>query len=225
MKITMISKALTLTTFASFLVACPAKKPETDTAKASYFLGQQIGQNLRKQNLQLDRGLIMQGLSDALGNKESLLSKEEIQAAQQILSRMASEQMAEIQKVSLKTATEFLEANKKNPGWLTTASGLQYKVLKEGKGRKPKATDTVSVHYVGTLHDGTKFDSSRDRGTPAEFKMNAMIKGMAEALLLMPEGSHWVILLPSSLAYGPSGSGPIPPNAVLMFDVELLKIK
>lgn len=209
-------------TFALF--AC-SKKLESDQQKASYFIGQQIGNNLKKQNLSFDQSLVLEGLLDAMKGKDSRLDPKQMAEAQQIFNRMVIGKAQEVEKQNLKTATEFLEANKKNPGWVTTASGLQYKVLKAGKGKKPKATDTVVVHYVGTLHDGTKFDSSRDRGQPAEFKVNGVIKGWSEALQLMNEGSHWIIVLPASLAYGPSGNGPIPPNAVLMFDVELLKVK
>lgn len=211
--------------FLAIVAGCSPKKPQSDLDKASYFVGQQIGQNMRKQNLELNRGVIMQGMSDALSGKEGALSPEEMQAAQQLFNRLVSEKVQQMSKASMKTAEEFLEANKKNPGWITTASGLQYKVLKAGKGKKPKAHDSVLVHYVGTLHDGTKFDSSRDKGKPAELKVDGVLKGWSEALQLMPEGSHWVLLLPASLAYGATGAGPIPPYAVLMFDVELIKVK
>jgi FKBP-type peptidyl-prolyl cis-trans isomerase FkpA/FKBP-type peptidyl-prolyl cis-trans isomerase FklB len=209
----------------AIVTACSPKKPESDIDKASYFVGQQIGQNMRRQNLRLNRGVIMQGMSDALNEKEGALTPEEMQAAQQLFNRLVNEKVQEMSKANMKSAEDFLEANKKNPGWVTTASGLQYKVLKAGKGRKPKAHDTVLVHYVGTLHDGTKFDSSRDRGKPSELKVDGVLKGWSEALQLMPEGSHWVLLLPAALGYGASGAGPIPPHSVLMFDVELIKVK
>ena len=118
-----------------------------------------------------------------------------------------------------------LEKNKANPKVKVTKSGLQYEVIKEGKGPKPKATDKVSVHYVGTLIDGTEFDSSVKRGQPAEFPVGGVIPGWVEALQLMPVGSKWRLVIPGNLAYGERGAGAqIGPNAVLVFEVELLKI-
>ena len=122
---------------------------------------------------------------------------------------------------------EFLKENEKKEGVKTLPSGLQYKVLKEGEGKSPKATDTVSVHYRGTLLDGTEFDSSTKRGEPAEFPVNRVIKGWTEALQLMKEGAKWMLYIPASLAYGERGTpgGPIGPNETLIFEVELLKVK
>lgn len=121
----------------------------------------------------------------------------------------------------------FLKENATKEGVKTLPSGLQYKVVKEGSGKAPKATDTVSVHYRGTLIDGKEFDSSHKRGEPAEFPVNAVIKGWTEALQLMKEGSKWMLYIPASLAYGERGTpgGPIGPNETLIFEVELLKVK
>ncbi len=120
----------------------------------------------------------------------------------------------------------FLDENAKDPDVKTTASGLQYKVLKKGKGKSPRATDTVTVHYTGKLTDGTVFDSSYKRGKPVKFKVNAVIKGWSEALLMMQKGSKWELFIPPSLGYGDKGvPGVIPPKAVLIFEVELIKPK
>lgn len=120
----------------------------------------------------------------------------------------------------------FLSQNAENPDVVTTASGLQFKVIKEGKGKSPKTSDTVTVHYEGKLTNGTVFDSSYNRGKPTQFKVNAVIKGWTEALLSMKKGSKWEIFIPPELAYGNKGvPGVIPPNSVLIFKVELIKIK
>ena len=126
---------------------------------------------------------------------------------------------------NLKAGEDFLEQNKQREGVKTTPSGLQYEVLTEGTGPKPKATDNVKCHYHGTLIDGTVFDSSVQRGQPATFPLNMVIKGWTEALQLMPVGSKWTLFIPSSLGYGSRGAGgSIPPNATLIFDVELISI-
>jgi FKBP-type peptidyl-prolyl cis-trans isomerase FklB len=124
-----------------------------------------------------------------------------------------------------KEGEAFLAENKKKDGVKTLPSGLQYKVLAEGKGKTPKATDTVTVHYRGTLTDGTEFDSSYKRNQPASFPVNGVIKGWTEALQLMKEGSKWQLFIPASLAYGEPGRPGIPPNSVLIFDVELISVK
>ncbi len=123
-----------------------------------------------------------------------------------------------------KAGEDFLAANAKKPGVKVLPSGLQYKVLKSGNGPSPKATDTVKTHYHGTFINGKVFDSSVERGEPVEFPVNGVIKGWTEALQLMKVGDKWQLFIPSDLAYGPDGQGPIPPNSVLVFDVELLGI-
>lgn len=216
-----LSPALAL----SFLGAGCNKKPEGDMERSSYFIGQQIGLNLKRQGVGLKKAELVQGLSDALDGKPSQLNEQEMQAAQQNFNNAVNAKIKETEQNNIKAAEKFLEDNKKNPDWKTTESGLQYKVLKEGSGHAPGAKSTVVVHYTGTLIDGTKFDSSRDRAGPAEFRVDGVIAGWTEALQMMKPGAHWVVLLPPHLAYGASGSGPIPPNSVLLFDMELLGVK
>jgi FKBP-type peptidyl-prolyl cis-trans isomerase len=125
---------------------------------------------------------------------------------------------------NLAAGTAYLEQNRAKPGVTTTASGLQYEVLRAGDGERPSAESVVRIHYRGTLIDGTEFDSSYGRGEPAEFPIDGVIAGFSEALRLMPVGSQWRIVIPSDIAYGPSGSGPIGPNSTLIFEIELLEI-
>jgi FKBP-type peptidyl-prolyl cis-trans isomerase len=200
------------------------KKPEGDLERSSYFIGQQIGQNLKKQNLNLKQTELLQGITDALEGKNARLSETEMQAAQNNFNKLVNSKIKETEDKNKKSAEQFLEENKKNAGWATTASGLQYKVLKEGSGKSPGEKSTVQVHYTGTLLDGTKFDSSRDRTQPGLFKVDGVIPGWTEALKLMKPGAHFVVVLPPQLAYGPTGAGPIPPNSVLVFDMELLAV-
>jgi len=147
------------------------------------------------------------------------LYRKEAQAAQQKVKAEQGEK-------NMQEGPKFLEENKTKEGVVVLPSGLQYKVLTEGTGKSPKATDKVKVHYKGTLINGKEFDSSYKRGTPAEFPVNGVIKGWTEALQLMKEGSKWMLYLPSDLAYGPRGAGgDIGPNATLIFEVELLEVK
>jgi FKBP-type peptidyl-prolyl cis-trans isomerase len=183
-----------------------------------------MGANLRKQSLDIDQKEVVHGLRDGLNGEKAALNEAELSTAQQAFTRMAAAKQQELQNKNAEASKKFLEDNKKNADWKTTASGLQYKIIKDGAGKLPTEKDTLKVHYVGTLVDGTKFDSSRDRTAPAEYQLGKVIKGLHEALSMMKKGSHWVVLLPPELAYGPSGNGPIPPSAVLMYDLELIDI-
>jgi FKBP-type peptidyl-prolyl cis-trans isomerase FklB len=146
--------------------------------------------------------------------------------AQTAINEFFAKQKTEVMSKNKKAGEEFLAKNKSNEGIVTTASGLQYKVLVAGTGAKPKATDTVDCHYEGRLIDGTVFDSSYRRGQSAQFPVNGVIPGWVEALQLMPVGSKWQLYIPSELAYGEYGAGEtIEPNSTLIFDVELLGIK
>ncbi|NLB13930.1 MAG: FKBP-type peptidyl-prolyl cis-trans isomerase [Gammaproteobacteria bacterium] len=204
-------------------------KLETERDKASYLVGMQIGGSLQQIKDEIDLSTVFQAIETSLKGDEPLLSQEEAGAVQQAFAeRLQAKHAAEQQAAATKNKQEgeaFLAANKNKSGVKTTASGLQYQVVTEGKGAKPAATDTVSVHYTGTLLDGTKFDSSVDRGQPATFALNAVIPGWTEALQLMPVGSKYTLWIPSELAYGDRGTpGPIGPNSTLKFEVELLEI-
>ncbi len=202
---------------------------KTQTDSVSYTIGMDIGKNLKNQKIEVVPEVLAQGIKDILDSNQTLLTEEQ---AQEVISALQQELMAKHQEMvemqkekNKKAGDEFLAENKKKAGVMTLPSGLQYKVLKMGTGAKPKATDKVTVHYKGTLIDGTEFDNSYTRGEPATFAVNQVIKGWTEALQLMPVGSKWIIYLPPDLAYGEQGAGQvIEPNSTLIFEVELIKI-
>jgi len=202
---------------------------KTEKDKISYMVGMQIGGSLTQIKDEIDVAVVIQALQSALKGEESKLSQEEAMALQQSFAqKLQAKREAEMQVAATKNKAEgeaFLAKNKSEAGVMSTASGLQYKVVTAGTGSKPAATDTVKVHYTGTLLDGTKFDSSVDRGEPAQFALNAVIPGWTEALQLMPVGSKYTLWIPSELAYGDRGTpGPIGPNSTLRFEVELIEI-
>lgn len=198
--------------------------------KGSYGIGVDIGRNLKRQNIDVNADALAKGLQDVLGGKKLLLTDEELQVTmtemqKEIMSKHESASKAKGD-VNMKKGTEFLAANKAKEGVVTLPSGLQYKIIKAGEGKKPAATDTVECHYKGTLIDGTEFDSSYRRGQPATFPVNGVIRGWQEALPLMPVGSKWQLFIPSDLAYGSRGAGgDIGPNETLIFEIELLGVK
>jgi FKBP-type peptidyl-prolyl cis-trans isomerase FklB len=198
--------------------------------KESYSLGYQFGQNLKAQSLEINLDVYTSGVRDALGGKDSLMSQEEIRATvSDLQKRIAAVRQKELKEKAEKNLAEskaFLEENKKKEGIKTLPSGLQYKVIIEGTGKTPKSTDTVTVHYRGTLVNGSESDSSYKRGQPATFQVSGVIKGWSEALQLMKEGSKWQLFIPPDLAYGERAAGPqIPPNSALIFEVELISVK
>jgi FKBP-type peptidyl-prolyl cis-trans isomerase FklB len=202
---------------------------KTDQEKSSYALGLSIAKTFKMQGVEIDPEILFRGIKDGLGGS-TLMTEDEVRAVMTAFQQALNAKQAEKAKVqgekNQKEGEAFLEANKAKEGVKTTASGLQYKVLKAGDGKIPAATDTVSVHYHGTLIDGTVFDSSVKRGQPAIFRMGGVIKGWTEALQLMPVGSKWQVFIPPALAYGERGAGPvIGPHAVLIFEVELLAIQ
>lgn len=204
----------------------PASSLKTDKQKFSYTAGYQIGQNLKRQNLDLDSKAFSQGTQDAITNAKPRLKPEEMQAAVQNQQKKDMEKQMAVAKKNLEAGQAFLEANKKKEGVVTLPSGLQYKIITEGKGKQPKGADSVVAHYRGTLTNGTEFDSSYQRNEPATFPVAGVIKGWQEALPLMKEGAKWQIYIPADLAYGPRGAGAaIGPNEALIFDIELLSVK
>ena len=180
--------------------------------------------------MDVDPDILLQGLKDALAGGKSLLTDDEAKAAltalQADVSKRQQEQMQVAGEANKKEGEAFLAANKTKEGVVTLPSGLQYKILKQGTGPKPTASDSVVCNYRGTLINGTEFDSSYKRGQPATFPVGQVIKGWTEALQLMPVGSKWQLFIPSEMAYGPRGPGAdIGPNATLIFEVELLSIQ
>ena len=220
------------------MAAKPAAKPAAEAAKpavaidknkVSTMVGMDIGRGLTQIKDDIDIKVVEQALEQTLkGDKTSLSQEDALAVRQAFMQQMQTKRVAE-QKVAAdknkKEGADFLVANKAKAGVKTTASGLQYMVEKEGTGAKPKATDTVKVNYLGTKIDGTKFDSSYDRGQPATFPLNGVIKGWSEGLQLMPVGSKYKLFVPADLAYGENAPGPIGPNATLVFEVELLDIE
>ncbi len=191
--------------------------------KISYALGLSIGNNFKTSGIKnVELKDFAKGLEDVLKDAKLSMSYDE---AKQVINDYFTKLQDEKLEVNLRAGNEFLEINKNKPGVEVLASGLQYQVIKKGEGKIPVATDQVKVHYHGTLIDGTVFDSSIERGTPATFGVTQVIKGWVEALQLMPVGSKWRLFIPSGLAYGASGAGQtIEPNSALIFDVELLDI-
>lgn len=225
-----------LTSKAIILVACALaatgshaadNQYKTQKEKLSYALGVQIGSNMKAQGLQdLDAKVIGQAIADVLKGGKLKLTNEEMQAAVNNYQKELEKQRADAATAAKSKGEKFMTDNKKRKEVKTTASGMQYEILKEGNGDKPKATDTVTVHYHGTLVDGTVFDSSVKRGQPATFPLNGVIKGWTEIVQMMPVGSKWRVVIPPQLAYGENGAGnSIGPNETLIFEIELLGIK
>jgi len=194
--------------------------------KVSYIIGMDIGNNLKKQSIDIDPNILARGVKDTLSGVKPLLTEKEIQ---ETMATFQKEMMAKQEEVGKKNKSEgeaFLAENKKKEGVKTLPSGLQYKVSKAGTGKKPKSNDTVTVHYRGTLINGTEFDSSYKRGQTVSFPVSGVIPGWTEALQLMEEGAKWQLFIPSNLAYGEKGAGNvIGPNATLIFEIELISIQ
>lgn len=202
---------------------------KTEADKISYALGMNIGESLVQLPVELNPDILAQAIKDLLaGNPPALPESEYVAVMKEFQTKMQATEQKASKEISLQNTAEeksFMEDNKKAEGVVTTASGLQYIVLKEGSGAKPGAADTVRVHYAGSLLDGTEFDSSVKRGEPAEFGVTQVIKGWTEALQLMNVGSKYRLFVPSKLAYGERGAGQaIGPCSMLVFDVELIDI-
>src|SRR6266704_4574464 len=217
--------------FAAFLLTLPLfaqeKSPplKDQKDKISYSIGRKIGSNLARQNVEINADALSAGIKDAIAGKPQLTQDQVKEVMTTFEKDMQAKQKAAGEKNAAE-GTKFLEENKKKEGVKTTASGLQYKAIKEGTGAQPKGNDTVTVNYRGTLINGTEFDSSYKRGQPATFPLNGVIKGWTEGLQLMKAGSKYQFFVPPNLAYGDRALGPdIAPNSTLIFDVELLGVK
>ncbi|WP_416347351.1 FKBP-type peptidyl-prolyl cis-trans isomerase [Denitromonas sp.] len=194
--------------------------------KIGYGAGMQMGQTLIQSGMDMDEAAVIQGLKDALAGREPRLSGRDMREAFVIGQEKADQKKIARGQKNLDDGRAFLAENGKKKGVVTTASGLQYKVIKAGTGKTPSRTDTVVTHYTGKLLDGTVFDSSRERGEPATFGVSQVITGWTEVLQLMKEGARYEVYIPSDLAYGTTGAGgKIGPNATLVFDVELISVK
>lgn len=216
------------------ITSCGSKKIKIKTEKkfaptseldtVSYCLGISIGENIKKQGVkEINTEAFLTAIEQIFATDTILLNEEE---ADSILQKYFKKLHVQRIKDNLKKSNEFLAANKEKEGIVELKSGLQYQIIKKGNGRKPDIEDRVTTHYKGQLLDGTIFDSSYDQGNPATFQVSRVMKGWAEALQLMKEGAKWRLFIPPKLAYGEKGAGSkVPPNHVLIFDVELIKIE
>ena len=205
--------------------------------KLSYSIGADIGTKIRTQSIDIDPDIMAKGLKDGFSGSKTLMTEAEMQETLEAFKKEMMAKQMELQKQmeeknklaadkNKKDGEAFLAENKKKEGVVTLPSGLQYKIIKEGTGNSPKATDMVTTHYRGTLIDGSEFDSSYKRGEPVSFPVNGVIAGWTEALQLMKEGSKWQLFVPSELAYKERGAGNIiGPNSTLIFEVELVSVK
>jgi FKBP-type peptidyl-prolyl cis-trans isomerase FklB len=194
--------------------------------KMSYIIGMDLGNNLKKQSIDVEPNILAKGVKDALAGGKPLLSEQEIRETMTTFQNEMKVKQEVVAKKNKEQGNSFLAENKKKEGVKTLQSGLQYKVIKAGIGKKPKLNDNVMTHYRGTLIDGTEFDSSYKRGQPATFQVSGVIPGWTEALQLMEEGAKWQLFIPSNLAYGERGAGGvIGPNATLIFEIELISIQ
>jgi len=216
------------TTGAKTAAAAPALSTKKD--KISYAIGADLGNKLKQSQIDVDPATLNRGMKDVLTGGKPAMSDDEIRATLMDLTKELQEKQTAANKEKTdknkKEGSDFLAANKSKEGVVTTASGLQYKILKNGDGPKHAAGDTVVCNYKGTLIDGKEFDSSYKRGQPATFPVSGVIKGWTEALQLMPVGSKWQLFIPSDLAYGDRQAGPdITPGSTLIFEVELMSIQ
>jgi FKBP-type peptidyl-prolyl cis-trans isomerase FklB len=226
---------LTTVLLAVFLIVSPVYAEEdsvlkTEKDKISYTIGVDIGKKLKIQPIELNPDFIARGVKDSLTDGKLLMTEQELKDSMSAFQKeFAQKQMALTKEAGEKNKREgeaFLAENMEKEGVVTTSSGLQYEVIREGTGKTPILTDTVSVHYLGVLVDDTEFDSSYRRGQPATFRVDGVISGWTEALQLMKEGAKWQLFIPANLAYGERNTGgKIGPNSTLIFEVELISVE
>lgn len=222
-----VAIALAASTFAAqSALAAEAAKLDTDKQKFSYAIGFQIANQLRGDNMDVDADALGQAIKDILAGDEPRLTMEQMQAAAQSMNAKRDEQQKAIADTNEKAGADFRAKQLKEKGVKELTKGILYSVIKEGTGKQPKETDTVTVHYRGTLISGVEFDSSYERGEPATFALNQVIKGWQEVVPKMKAGAKWKVVIPPELAYGPRGTGgTIGPNETLVFEIELLEVK
>ena len=214
-----------------FMTSCGSKTPnykvrlKNDVDSASYYLGVNYGTNFHHWDFEdVNLNAFARGMLEAL-KKGSDVDEDLMMEAQVFLSEFSVMLQNRAGEKALKEGLDFLEANKKKQGVFTLPSGLQYRIIREGSGARPNREDMVEIHYQGTLIDETVFDSSKERGMPAQFSVGGLVPGFSEALMLMSEGSIWEVFIPSELGYGPHGSPPrIKPNSVIIFEIEMIKV-
>ena len=214
----------------SYLFADENTALETQKQKESYSIGYQVGLSIKNDGVEINFDKLVQGLQDAVNEQEPLLSNEEMRSLiverREKLKNDQMQKLLEIRAQNAEEAVTFLEENGKKEGVKTTESGLQYQIIKEGEENSPKPDDMITVHYRGTFIDGTEFDSSYSRGEPQLLQADNVIPGWREAMQMMKVGSKWKIFVPPALAYGRGGAGQmIPPNKLLIFEIELLSIE
>ncbi|MFT7108389.1 MAG: FKBP-type peptidyl-prolyl cis-trans isomerase FklB [Psychrobacter glaciei] len=214
---------------ATVLVGCSAEKDvtlETNIDKMSYGIGLSMARSVQDQPIDINSDAMLMGLRDALADKEPRIAEEQIREAFTAVREDEMKKQQEGSEMAMKAGQDYIAETAKKEGVTATESGLLYEVLASGTGETPAATDTVEVHYHGTLISGEVFDSSVERGTPAKFPVNRVISGWTEALQLMKAGDKWRLHIPSTLAYGEQSPSPkIPANSALVFEVELLSVE
>ena len=225
MRVRSVLLAVALLFFAPSLYAADAVTLKTPKEKLSYIIGVQTANDLKRQSIDVDPALVSKGLQDAMLGNTLLISDQEAKDFIAAYQKERAEERKKLGERNKQEGTVFLAENKKKEGVKTLPSGLQYKIIKEGTGKTPMASDTVVTQYKGTFINGTEFASSHQRNEPATFPVKGVMPGWTQALQMMKEGSKWQLFVPPELAYGEQGAGPIGPNATLIFEVELVAVK
>jgi len=212
-------------------VASAGENPDLEAKKGklSYSVGYQVGGDFVRQGQDINPEVLLKGIQDAMAGNDPRMSKKEMRTTltnlQKSVAEAQKQKMLDRAEKNLSAGKAFLQENAKKEGIRTLPSGLQYKMIKQGTGKTPGENDTVTVHYTGTFINGAEFDSSYKRKKPATFPVNGVIDGWTEALLMMQEGSKWMLYIPPELAYSDKRAGSIEPNSTLIFDVELISVQ